>query len=102
MRNVRHKFYHRQRDDYVDRKKVSNLYLASFLLQALFICSSEIMQDRKTYRPVPSARGLVRNTVHQGSKSHLLSLEDGHTSSQEKSDATALYLGCREKAGAIR
>lgn len=60
------------------------------------------MQDRKTYRPLPPARELVHNAVHQGSKSHLLSLEDGHASSQEKDDVTALYLGCREKAGAIR
>ena len=79
------------RDVYVDRKKVSNL--ASFLLQALFIHSLEIMQEGKTYRPPgPSTLRLVQNTVHQGSKSHLLSVEDGSTSSQEKNDATALYL----------
>lgn len=84
-----------QRDVHVDRNKVSNL--ASLLLQVLFIQSSEIMQEGKTYRPGPSILRLVQNTVHQKSKSHLLSLEDGGTSPQEKNDATALYLVCWQK-----
>lgn len=63
------------------------LYLASFLIQALSNHWSEIMWEEKTYGRGPSPLRLVQNTVHQGSKSHLLSLEDGSTSSQEKNDA---------------
>lgn len=60
------------------------------------------MEEGKAYRPGPLTLRLVQNTVHQGSKSHLLSLEDESASPQEKNDTTALYLGCWKEAGAIR
>lgn len=75
----------------------SYLYLAFFLLKVLSSHSSEIMWEKKTYRPGPSPLRLVQNTVHQGIKSHLLSSEDGSISSEEKNDALPYTQAVRGK-----
>lgn len=92
LRNTRHHLYHREPERCLSIPSILSIERSFHPLLRNYV-------RRKDLKTWPLPLRLVQNPVHWGSKSHLLSLEDGSTSSQEKNEALPYTQAVRRKQG---